>query len=81
VRAGGAQVPETLPAEVLEKMHAPPKPDVPIISAKDMPDADGFIFGIPTRYHTHQACRACNPLVGLCAVCAVCAKYMAVWTP
>lgn len=44
------QVAETLPAEVLEKMHAPPKPDVPIIQAKDMPDADGFIFGIPTRF-------------------------------
>ncbi len=44
------QVPETLPEEVLTKMHAPPKPDVPIISAADLPEADGFIFGFPTRY-------------------------------
>jgi len=44
------QVAETLPAEVLEKMHAPPKPDVPVISAADLPNADGFIFGFPTRF-------------------------------
>ncbi len=43
------QVPETLPAEVLEKMHAAPKPDVPVITAADLPEADGFIFGFPTR--------------------------------
>jgi NAD(P)H dehydrogenase (quinone) len=49
------QVPETLPAEVLEKMHAPPKPDVPVITAKDLPDADGFIFGFPTRFGTFPA--------------------------
>ena len=44
------QVEETLPAEVLAKMHAPDKPDVPVISAKELPDADGFVFGMPTRY-------------------------------
>jgi len=44
------QVPETLPEEVLGKMGAPPKTDDPIISAKDLPDADGIIFGIPTRF-------------------------------
>lgn len=49
------QVAETLPAEVLEKMHAPPKSDVPIISAADLPNADGFIFGFPTRFGTFPA--------------------------
>jgi len=44
------QVAETLPAEVLEKMHAPPKPDVPVLDPKDLPEADGFIFGFPTRF-------------------------------
>jgi NAD(P)H dehydrogenase (quinone) len=42
-------VPETLPAEVLSKMFAPAKPDVPIITAAELPEADGFIFGFPTR--------------------------------
>lgn len=37
------QVAETLPAEVLEKMHAPPKPDYPIIDPHNLPDADGFL--------------------------------------
>ena len=27
------RVPETLPKEVLDRMHAPPKPDYPIIDA------------------------------------------------
>ncbi|KAH8966362.1 hypothetical protein BDL97_03G021500 [Sphagnum fallax] len=44
------QVPETLPEEVLLKMSAPPKPDVPIIQPAQLADADGFIFGFPTRY-------------------------------
>lgn len=44
------QVPETLPNEVLGKMHAPPKSDVPILDPKHLPDADGFLFGFPTRY-------------------------------
>mmetsp|Transcript_12547 Transcript_12547/g.22444 ORF Transcript_12547/g.22444 Transcript_12547/m.22444 type:complete len:245 (-) Transcript_12547:410-1144(-) len=44
------QVPETLPAEVLEKMHAPPKAKHPIITADMLTQADGFIFGFPTRF-------------------------------
>ncbi|KAG2433240.1 hypothetical protein HXX76_008310 [Chlamydomonas incerta] len=44
------QVAETLPAEVLEKMHAPPKSDYPIITSKELPEADGFVFGFPTRF-------------------------------
>ncbi|CCL99788.1 uncharacterized protein FIBRA_01810 [Fibroporia radiculosa] len=44
------QIAETLPAEVLEKMHAPPKRDYPVIAPTDLPQFDGFIFGVPTRY-------------------------------
>mmetsp|Transcript_70218 Transcript_70218/g.158771 ORF Transcript_70218/g.158771 Transcript_70218/m.158771 type:complete len:192 (-) Transcript_70218:43-618(-) len=45
------QVPETLPSEVLEAMHAPPKdPEVPIATATTLPDYDGIIFGLPTRF-------------------------------
>lgn len=47
------QVAETLPAEVLEKMHAPPKnADVPVITSDMLPEADGFLFGVPTRFGT-----------------------------
>ncbi|KAI0495156.1 hypothetical protein KFK09_025305 [Dendrobium nobile] len=44
------QVPETLPEEVLDKLGAPPKSDVPVITASELPEADGFIFGFPTRF-------------------------------
>jgi len=45
------QIQETLPAEVLEKMHAPPKPeDVPIATPETLGEADCIIFGIPTRF-------------------------------
>lgn len=45
------QVKETLSDEILEKMHAPPKnPDVPVISATELNDYDGYMFGIPTRF-------------------------------
>ncbi|KAL5548178.1 hypothetical protein UlMin_003409 [Ulmus minor] len=44
------QVAETLSDEVLGKMSAPPKSDVPIISANELAEADGFVFGFPTRY-------------------------------
>eukprot|EP00567_Pseudictyota_dubia_P014174 CAMPEP_0197438212 /NCGR_PEP_ID=MMETSP1175-20131217/5270_1 /TAXON_ID=1003142 /ORGANISM="Triceratium dubium, Strain CCMP147" /LENGTH=190 /DNA_ID=CAMNT_0042967895 /DNA_START=114 /DNA_END=686 /DNA_ORIENTATION=- len=45
------QVAETLPEEVLGKMHAPPKDaDVPVIKASELAEADGIIFGIPTRF-------------------------------
>lgn len=39
------QVQETLPAEVLAKMGAPPKADDPIITADQLPEFDGFLFG------------------------------------
>jgi NAD(P)H dehydrogenase (quinone) len=48
-------VPETLPAEVLAKMYAPPKPDVPIINPETLAKYDAFMFGIPTRYGNFPA--------------------------
>ncbi|KAJ9170829.1 hypothetical protein P3X46_018903 [Hevea brasiliensis] len=45
------RVPETLPADVLEHMKAPPKdPEIPEITAEELTDADGVLFGFPTRY-------------------------------
>jgi NAD(P)H dehydrogenase (quinone) len=44
------QVPETLSQEVLGKMGAPPKAGHPVIQATQLPEADGLIFGFPTRY-------------------------------
>ncbi|RWV92488.1 hypothetical protein GW17_00045126, partial [Ensete ventricosum] len=45
------RVAETLPSDVLEKMHAPPKdPSIPEISAAELVEADGLLFGFPTRY-------------------------------
>lgn len=53
VQAKLFQVPETLPTDVLEKMHAPPKAaDVPVITVDQLPEADGFLFGVPTRFGT-----------------------------
>jgi len=50
------QVPETLPQEVLTKMHAPPKAtDVPEITATILEKYDAFLFGIPTRYGNFPA--------------------------
>lgn len=43
-------MPETLPQEVLLKMGAPPKSDVPIITPAQLAEADGLLFGFPTRY-------------------------------
>ncbi|KAI7883991.1 NAD(P)H:quinone oxidoreductase, type IV [Lichtheimia hyalospora FSU 10163] len=44
------QVAETLSDEILTKMHAPPKPDLPVISVEQLTEPDGLIFGIPTRF-------------------------------
>ncbi|KAI9315946.1 flavoprotein-like protein [Dichotomocladium elegans] len=44
------QVPETLSDQVLEKMHAPAKPDVPVIQVNQLAEPDGLMFGIPTRF-------------------------------
>ncbi|MCD9637902.1 hypothetical protein HAX54_021443, partial [Datura stramonium] len=45
------KVPETLPERILEKMKAPKKPDdVPEIRPEQLLEADGFIFGFPSRF-------------------------------
>lgn len=45
------RVPETVSDEVLEKMKAPPKDgSVPVISAAELVEADGVLFGFPTRF-------------------------------
>mmetsp|Transcript_24908 Transcript_24908/g.80225 ORF Transcript_24908/g.80225 Transcript_24908/m.80225 type:complete len:208 (+) Transcript_24908:110-733(+) len=55
VRAAGGephlfQISETLPADVLEKMHAPPKSDDPVATPETLTEADGILFGFPTRF-------------------------------
>ncbi|CAG8591614.1 13301_t:CDS:2 [Funneliformis mosseae] len=49
------QVPETLPQEVLTKMYAPPKPELPIITPEVLAEADGILFGFPTRFGSMPA--------------------------
>jgi len=51
------QVPETLPQEVLTKMHAPPKDaNVPVLDdVQELTKYDGFLLGIPTRYGNFPA--------------------------
>lgn len=45
------RVPETLAPETLEQMKAPPKDDsIPVISVEQLVEADGLLFGFPTRY-------------------------------
>ena len=44
------RIPETLSEDVLKLLHAPAKPDYPIISPNDLVNYDAFLFGIPTRY-------------------------------
>ncbi|KAA1473537.1 NADH-quinone oxidoreductase [Dentipellis sp. KUC8613] len=58
-QAGGKaeiyQIAETLPQEVLTKMHAPPKPDYPVLPPADLVKFDSFLFGVPTRYGNFPA--------------------------
>ncbi|EEC79475.1 hypothetical protein OsI_20505 [Oryza sativa Indica Group] len=44
------QVPETLSEEVLGKMGAPPRSDAPVIAPQELAEADGVLFGFPTRF-------------------------------
>ncbi|KAK2765432.1 Minor allergen Cla h 7 [Arachnomyces sp. PD_36] len=57
--AGGSvdvyQIAETLPEEVLTKMHAPPKSDIPIAEPATLEEYDAVLFGIPTRYGNFPA--------------------------
>ncbi|KAJ2800247.1 hypothetical protein H4R21_003255 [Coemansia helicoidea] len=52
---GRFQVAETLSDEILAKMHAPAKASFPIITASQLPEADGYLFGFPTRYGSAPA--------------------------
>lgn len=49
------QVPETLSEEVLTKLYAPAKPDYPIATTETLVQADGIIFGFPTRFGSMPA--------------------------
>jgi len=57
--AGGSatryQIAETLPQEVLTKMHAPAKTDLPIATPETLTEYDAYLFGIPTRYGNFPA--------------------------
>ncbi|EDN08235.1 minor allergen Alt a 7 [Histoplasma capsulatum] len=57
--AGGTvdiyQVAETLPQEVLDKMHAPPKSSYPIAEPDVLLKYDAILMGIPTRYGNFPA--------------------------
>lgn len=46
------RVPETLPGEILDQMRVPrdKNADVPEISPEELAEADGILFGFPTRY-------------------------------
>ncbi|KAL7124763.1 hypothetical protein ABFS83_14G070900 [Erythranthe nasuta] len=54
------QIPETLPSRILEKMKAPEKADdVAEIRPEQLLEADGFIFGFPSRFGVMAAqCKA-----------------------
>jgi NAD(P)H dehydrogenase (quinone) len=49
------QIAETLPEEVLTKMHAPPKTSYPIAEPDTLLQYDAILFGIPTRYGNFPA--------------------------
>ena len=49
------QVPETLPQDVLDKMHAPAKASDRVVSVDGLTKYDAFIFGIPTRFGNFPA--------------------------
>ncbi|KAH3662267.1 hypothetical protein OGAPHI_005516 [Ogataea philodendri] len=44
------QVPETLTEDVLQKLHAPPRPEFPIATPETLTKYDGILFGFPTRF-------------------------------
>ncbi|PLN77913.1 protoplast secreted protein 2 precursor [Aspergillus taichungensis] len=49
------QIAETLPEDVLAKMHAPAKAAHPIATVDTVKDYDAVLFGIPTRYGNFPA--------------------------
>lgn len=44
------RIQETLSQDILDLMHAPKKPDYPILPVNDLANFDAFVMGIPTRY-------------------------------
>jgi len=58
-QAGGSadifQIAETLPEEILAKMHAPAKSGYPVVEPDGLQEYDAFLFGIPTRYGNFPA--------------------------
>ncbi|KAJ2745064.1 hypothetical protein GGI20_002473 [Coemansia sp. BCRC 34301] len=50
------QFAETLPSDVLEKMHSAPRDaSIPTITPEILASADGFLIGFPTRFGTAPA--------------------------
>ncbi|PLB41492.1 putative NADH-quinone oxidoreductase Pst2 [Aspergillus candidus] len=49
------QIAETLPEDVLTKMHAPAKASHPVATVDTVKDYDAVLFGIPTRYGNFPA--------------------------
>uniref|UniRef100_A0A2N9E190 NAD(P)H dehydrogenase (quinone) n=1 Tax=Fagus sylvatica TaxID=28930 RepID=A0A2N9E190_FAGSY len=50
------RVPETLAPDILEQMRVPQKDnEVPVISVEELVEADGLLFGFPTRYGSMAA--------------------------
>ncbi|KAL0065392.1 flavodoxin-like fold protein [Marasmius tenuissimus] len=52
---GNAKIYQPFPPRSLALMHAPPKPDYPIITPDELKEFDAFIIGIPTRYGNFPA--------------------------
>ena len=50
-----SRVPETLTGEILAALHAPPKPDYPLITPDELAKFDALLIGIPTRYGNFPA--------------------------
>ncbi|KAG8998078.1 hypothetical protein FRB90_012383 [Tulasnella sp. 427] len=77
------QVPETLSKEILEKMHAAPRrDDIPVITTEELPNYDGYVFVIPTRYGraVSQFSSFFDATGGLWAKQALAGKYATVIT-
>lgn len=50
------RIKETLPSEVLSKMHAPGQDEsIPFITGDDLEKYDAFLFGVPTRFGNYSA--------------------------
>lgn len=50
------RIKETLPSEVLSKMHAPGQNEsIPFATPDVMKEYDAFLFGVPTRYGNYSA--------------------------